>query len=176
MNDPITYRIIGAAQKVHRALGPGFGERTYHVALCREFTLQQIPFSSEFEYQVFYEDCLCGVYRCDLVVRDEVIVELKATGSLAMEHRLQTLSYLKASGLPRALLLNFGAASLEVRRFANVRKRAGKTPLPFETESPESDNPAPVQPNAESNNPSLPVPNNVSNPLNPINPALPVPD
>ncbi|MCE5327196.1 MAG: GxxExxY protein [Planctomycetaceae bacterium] len=173
MNDPITFRVIGAAQKVHRALGTGFIERTYHVALCRELALQGILFSQEFEYQVFYEGTLCGTYRCDLVVENEVIVELKAVRELATEHRVQTISYLKASGLSRAILINFGAASLEVRRFINY-KRSSKRVQPLETESPDSDNPATTQPGED----ALPVPVSASNPLNPENPrnpALPVP-
>ncbi|MCE5277225.1 MAG: GxxExxY protein [Planctomycetaceae bacterium] len=186
MNDPITFRVIGAAQKVHRALGPGFAERTYHVALCRELTLQDISFSQEFEYEVFYEGCLCGTYRCDLVVQNEVIVELKAVREMTIEHRVQTISYLKASGLSRALLLNFGVASLDVRRFINY-KRSSKREQPLETESAESDTPAKFQPGVEEPVPpsdysspvsNLPVPVPVLNPLNPKNPrnpALPAP-
>ena len=119
MRDPLTYAIIGAAQKVHMTLGPGFTESTYHAALSKELMLQEIPFQTQQEFEVFFEGTLCGTYRPDMVVGEKVVVELKAVSELAKEHRAQTISYLKASGLSRALLLNFGAASLEVRRLIN---------------------------------------------------------
>ena len=119
LNDPLTYAIIGAAQKVHGMLGPGFVESTYQAALCKELMLREIHFESQKEFEVFYEGMLCGTYRPDLVVAEKVILELKAVKELAKEHRMQALSYLKASGLPLALLINFGSTSLEVRRLRN---------------------------------------------------------
>ncbi len=115
----LTYAIIGAAQKVHRCLGPGFKEMTYHKAMERELTLKDIPFESKRSFQVIYEDTKCGTYEPDLVVGGEVIVELKAASSLTPVDQMQAVSYLKASGLLTALLLNFDAVSLEVRRFKN---------------------------------------------------------
>ena len=123
ISDALTYQIIGAAQKVHRALGPGFTERTYHQALCKELMMCSLAFESEHEYEVYYEGVLCGTYRSDLTVDETVIVELKAVAELAKEHRMQTISYLKASGLPIALLLNFGSTSLESRRFESKTKK-----------------------------------------------------
>jgi GxxExxY protein len=119
VDDPLTYGLIGAAQKVHRTLGPGFKESTYHKALTKEFMIKDIAFASQPQYQVYYEDMLCGVYQPDLVVMNTVLLELKAVSAIAPEHRTQTISYLKASGLQVALLINFGARSLEYRRFQN---------------------------------------------------------
>lgn len=123
VSDALTYQIIGAAQKVHRTLGPGFTERTYHQALCKKLMMCSLAFESEREYEVYYEGVLCGTYRSDLTVDGTVIVELKAVAELAKEHRMQTISYLRASGLPIALLLNFGSTSLESRRFENKTKK-----------------------------------------------------
>jgi GxxExxY protein len=122
--DHLTYDIIGAAQKVHAALGMGFPEALYHTALCRHLMEQKISFESQKEFEVYYNGYLCGTFRPDLVVNGQVIVELKAVESLCAEHRLQTISYLKASGLSRALLLNFGSKSLEVRRLVNSKSSA----------------------------------------------------
>ena len=119
VDDPLTYGIIGAAQKVHRTLGPGFKESTYHKALSKELMIKEIAFASQPEYQVFYEGMLCGTYQPDLVILDTVLLELKAVSAIAPEHKAQTISYLKASGLTVALLINFGARSLEYRRFQN---------------------------------------------------------
>ncbi len=117
ISSSLTYEIIGAGQKVHSALGPGFVESTYHAAFTKELMLRGIPFESEKEFEVFYEKSLCGTYRADLVVSQKVIVELKAVSELHPAHKAQTVSYLKASGLPIGLLINFGAPSLEVRRY-----------------------------------------------------------
>jgi len=119
LSDPLTYAIIGAAQKVHRALGPGFRESTYQQALAKELMDREVPFASQPQYEVLYEGVLCGTYQPDMVVRDEVVIEIKAVSRLSGEHKGQTISYLRASGLPTALLLNFGSRSLEWRRFKN---------------------------------------------------------
>jgi len=119
LQDPLTYAIIGAAQKVHAALGPGFTESTYQAALCKELMIRDIPFQSQPEYEVFYEGTLCGVFRPDMVVHGQVVVELKAVSALSKEHRAQTISYLRASVLSTGLLINFGGPSLEVRRLKN---------------------------------------------------------
>jgi len=119
IEDPLTYTIIGAAQKVHRALGPGFVESTYQKALSKELVNRKVPFAAQPEYEVFYEGLCCGTYRPDMVICDRLVVELKAVSNLAGEHFAQTISYLKASGLPLALLLNFGAPSLQCRRLEN---------------------------------------------------------
>jgi GxxExxY protein len=116
-NDPTTYLVIGAAQKVHRSLGPGFTEATYQKAMQKELMPRKIPFETQRVFEVWYEGNLCGTYRSDLLVANEVIVELKAIAALAPEHGAQTISYLKASGMPTGLLINFGAASLQVKRF-----------------------------------------------------------
>ncbi len=117
--DPLTYAIIGAAQKVRRELGPGFKELTYQHALAVELAAMEIPFVSEPEFDVVYQGVLCGKYRPDVVVEDRVVLELKAVSAMASEHFAQTVSYLRASRLPVALLLNFGTKSLTWRRFQN---------------------------------------------------------
>jgi GxxExxY protein len=140
-DDPVTYAVIGAAQKVHTALGVGFVESTYHAALCRELTLRDIAHESEREFKVYYEGALCGIYRADLVVAGDVIVELKAVSRLCEEHRLQTISYLKASGFSRTLLLNVGSISLEVRRFSNKNEslKSGNPVIPLKKAPMEAD-------------------------------------
>jgi len=112
----ITYVIIGCAQKVHGALGPGFPESVYHRALCQELLKEKTPFESEKPFEVYYDKALCGQFRVDLVVAEKAVVELKALERLTDEHLAQVLSYLKASELDVGLLLNFGRKSLETKR------------------------------------------------------------
>ena len=112
----LTSKVIGCAFKVHATLGPGFPENVYQRALCQELLKARIPFEPEKGYDVWYEGALCGQFRVDLLVDGKVILELKALDGLCDEHMAQALTYLKASGLDLALLLNFGRKSLEVKR------------------------------------------------------------
>ena len=115
--DPRTFAIIGAALEIHRVLGPGFLEAVYHEGLARELAMRGIPFRSEVELPVFCKgERPSTVYRCDFVCYDTVIVEVKALARLTGVEEAQVINYLKASGHSVALLLNFGARSLEHRR------------------------------------------------------------
>lgn len=116
--DPETYAIIGAAMEVHRELGSGFLEAVYQDALAVELTVRGIPFKREVATPVRYKgQTLPSPYRADFICCGGIIVELKATDALAGIHEAQVINYLKATGLTRALLLNFGAKSLEYKRF-----------------------------------------------------------
>src|SRR5919202_2261573 len=115
--DPQTYAIIGAAMEVHKVLGHGFLEAVYHEALADEFRRREIAFNSEVELPITYKGkILAAKYKADFVVFDSIIVELKALDALTGHERAQLLNYLKASGLHRGLLLNFGARSLQYER------------------------------------------------------------
>ena len=115
--DPETYALIGAAMEVHRQLGHGFLEAVYHEALAIELQQRQVPFRREVDLPVLYKGrpLSCG-YRADFVCHDSIILELKALGELTFREHSQVLNYLKATGLRRALLLNFGALRLEHKR------------------------------------------------------------
>ncbi|HUT56681.1 MAG TPA: GxxExxY protein [Phycisphaerae bacterium] len=112
----LSFDVVGCAQRVHSELGPGFPESVYHRALCVELAAARIPFETEKSVQVFYRKALCGEFRCDIVVDGCVVLELKAIDRLSDEHIAQALSYLKATGLRLAILINFGTGSLETRR------------------------------------------------------------
>jgi GxxExxY protein len=116
--DPKTYAIIGAAMEVHQQLGCGFLEAMYQEALALEFAARALPYRREVELPVFYrEQRLKTMYRADFVCFDSVIVEVKALAKLSGIDEAQVLNYLRASGNEIGLILNFGAKSLEQRRF-----------------------------------------------------------
>jgi GxxExxY protein len=116
--DAIAHAVIGAAIEVHRRLGPGFLESVYEEALCVELQLQGIPFVRQPTVAVQYKGRLVGEGRLDLLVAGSLIVELKAVEGLLPIHQAQLLSYLKATGHPLALLINFNTIVLKhgVRR------------------------------------------------------------
>lgn len=117
LRDQQTYAIIGAAMAVHRQLGNGFLEAACREALLSELTLRSIPCSAEVGLPVMFNGRrLRTSFRADLVCFDEIIVELKTIRSVEGPEQGRVLNYLKASGLRRALLLNFGSRSLEYRR------------------------------------------------------------
>ncbi len=118
--DPETYKIIGCAQKVHSTLGFGFLEKVYQSALEIELKKSNIRYEREKAINIFYDGSKLGdSYYADFVCFDSIIVELKALKRLSKIEEAQVIHYLKATGLKRALLINFGATSLEVRRFIN---------------------------------------------------------
>lgn len=115
--DPQTHAIIGAAMEVHRVLGSGFLEHVYHEALMREFDMHGIPYEPEVELLITYKgQQLDTFFRADIICYGDVVVELKALGALSGVEEAQLLNYLKATGIERGLLLNFGSARLEVKR------------------------------------------------------------
>ena len=120
------YSVVGAAIEVHRDLGPGFLEAVYQEALEREFQLQNIPYEREKELPVLYRgEPLNTFYKADFVCFNSVIVELKALKGFTSREESQVINYLKASGLHRALLINFGTPSLQHKRLVyNLRESA----------------------------------------------------
>ena len=111
MSDPLTEKIIGAAIEVHRILGPGLLESIYENALCHEFDLRGIKYQRQACVEMSYKDLVIRDQRVDLIVEDvddRVIIELKSLSRLPEVSTAQVLSYLKATGLKRGLLINFG--------------------------------------------------------------------
>ncbi len=112
MEDRLTERIIGAAIEVHRILGPGLLESIYEEALCHELTLQNIRFERQVAIDVIYKDHVIHGQRLDLLVEGEVVVEIKSLAKLPNVATAQVLSYLRATRLRRALIINFGEKRL----------------------------------------------------------------
>ena len=112
----LTYAINGAAMEVHRILGPGFLEAVYQLALEHELTLRGIPFEPRKELPVAYKGQAVGLYIADIVVDGKIILELKAMSALNKAHEAQAHNYLAATGLRLAILINFGAPSLQWKR------------------------------------------------------------
>ena len=117
---PETYdlsgQIIGLAMKVHSALGPGFLESVYQNALIWELRKAGFKAEAERPISVRYDGQIVGAFTADLFVSGSVIVELKASQSLAKAYEVQLVNYLTATGFDEGLLLNFGAERLEFKK------------------------------------------------------------
>ncbi|MCX5632380.1 MAG: GxxExxY protein [Phycisphaerae bacterium] len=120
LHEDLTEKIIGAAMEVHKTLRNGFLESVYEAATAIELDLQKIPFERQKPIDVFYKGKLAKQFFCDFVIEGKVLVELKAIKRLSETEKAQVLNYLKATGLSLALLINFGAPSLEFKRIINT--------------------------------------------------------
>lgn len=114
-SDLLAKQVIGLAMKVHRILGCGFVETVYRNALAIELRQANIAFESHSTLSVMYEGTEVGVFQTDLIIKNQLIVELKAVDALNSAHSSQLVNYLTATKIENGLLLNFGARSLEFR-------------------------------------------------------------
>jgi GxxExxY protein len=126
MYDDITYRIIGAAMRVHSELGNGFQEVIYQRALAVELACIGLQFERELEMPIYYRNEHIGTRRADFFVENVVMVEIKAIIQLEDVHLAQAINYLEAYGTAVGLLINFGARSLEYRRLHNKKLERGR--------------------------------------------------
>lgn len=118
----LSEEIIDSSIKIHKALGPGLLESVYQGCLFYELENKKIPVEREVVLPVTYETITFeNAYRADLLVDNKIIIELKSVDNLQPIHRAQTLTYLKLSKCPLALLINFGAPLLKdgLQRFVN---------------------------------------------------------
>jgi GxxExxY protein len=110
--EAVATSILGAAVEVHRVLGPGFLESVFEEALDIELASRGVSFVRQACLPVSYKDRRVGDLRLDLLVAERVVVELKAVDCLSPVHLAQALSYLKATGLRLALVINFNVPVL----------------------------------------------------------------
>jgi GxxExxY protein len=108
--------VIGLAIKIHTELGTGFVESIYYRALEIELAEAGVDFVSEAPLTVTYLGRVVGNFTADLIIEGRLLLELKALEILPVSAEVQTVNYLKASGLDIGLILNFGTAPLQIRR------------------------------------------------------------
>ena len=118
----ISYKIIGAAMELHKALGPGLLESVYENALAYDLRELGFDVQTQLPMALVYKEVKQDVgYRIDLLVEDKVIIEVKSVENLAPVHFAQTLTYLKLSDKRLALLINFNTKLLKdgIHRIVN---------------------------------------------------------
>ena len=112
--DNVTQEIIGAAIEVHQHLGPGLLESAYETCLKHELQLRKLKVDHQQPLSINYKGIILDcVYRPDLIVEDQVIVEVKSVSEMSSLHEAQLLSYLKFRGGGRGLLINFNVVLLK---------------------------------------------------------------
>jgi GxxExxY protein len=113
--DKLTEKIIGCAYDVSNTLGSGFVEKVYENAMFHRVIKEGLDVIQQYQMKVLYDGIVVGEFFADLLIEKLVLVELKAVRELEDIHVAQAMNYLKASGLPVCLLINFGRPRIEVR-------------------------------------------------------------
>jgi GxxExxY protein len=110
----LSERIIGFCIEIHRALGPGLLESAYEECLCFELASAGIKFQRQVALPIEYKGIKldCG-YRLDIFVENLIVIELKAVERVLPIHEAQLLTYLKLTGAPLGLLINFNVPLLK---------------------------------------------------------------
>ena len=112
--EELTYKIIGAAMRVHNKLGPGLKEAAYQKALSLEMEAADLSFEAERPVEIFLDGASVGLLYLDHLVEGQLVVEEKAFSHLLTREEIaQVITYLCATGLKVGLLLNFGRKRLE---------------------------------------------------------------
>jgi GxxExxY protein len=116
-------QVIGAAMRIHSALGPGFLESVYQNALIWELRKGGFKTEAERPITVRYDGQIVGAFTADLLVNDKLMVELKVALAIAKVYEVQLVNYLVATGLDEGVLLNFGTERLEFKKKFRLSKQ-----------------------------------------------------
>lgn len=116
-------KIIQCAYNVRTQLSAGFLESVYQKALLIELEKNGISAIAEAPIDVYYDDCIVGEYRADIIVEDEIIIELKAIQKLSPIHEAQLVNYLTATRKEYGLLINYGGEQIEIKRKYRTYKK-----------------------------------------------------
>lgn len=126
----LTYKVRGAIFEVYNTLGQGHKEQVYQKALEKELKERNIPFKKEENLNVLFKGERVGNYRPDFIVEDKLIIELKAVEFIPKSYEEQLVHYLKTTGFPIGLLVNFGQPKLFIKRFLWTKDQCKSVPNP----------------------------------------------
>jgi GxxExxY protein len=111
--DQLTYDVLGAAITVHKELGSGLLESIYQLCLMEELNYKNIEFKKEFKIPIIYKGKeLVSDFRCDLLIENCLVIELKSVSEIQPIHEAQLLSYMKLLKAPKGILINFNCFNL----------------------------------------------------------------
>lgn len=131
IND-LSYKIVGACIEVHKQAGPGLYEDIYHQCLKREFDILGLKYKSEFEIPFSYKEKIIDCkLKCDFLIEDLVVLELKSVSEIHLIHKAQTMNYMNLLQVPRSILVNFNVINLYHEGYESFASKIFKT-LPKE--------------------------------------------
>jgi len=115
------YQIIGASLAVLNGIGHGLNEKPYENALAVEFSHLSIPSEQQKHFSVIWREVRVGEYIPDLIAFGEIIVDTKTIEKISDPERGQMINYLRITGLPLGLIINFKKPTLEWERIVLTR-------------------------------------------------------
>ena len=111
--DKLSYEVLGSAIEVHKIMGSGLLESVYHQCMIEELTHRKINFCTELKIPVTYKSMLLNIdFRCDLLVENSLVVELKHVNELIGAHEAQLLNYMNLLKAPKGILINFNCSNI----------------------------------------------------------------
>ena len=111
--DELTFNVIGAAIEVHKNMGSGLLESVYQQCMIEELKNKNINFISEFKVPVVYKGKELDIdFRCDLLVENCLIVELKSVSEIKQIHDAQVLNYMNLLKVPKGIIINFNCFNI----------------------------------------------------------------
>lgn len=111
--DELSYNVIGACIEVHKTIGKGLLENIYHQCLKEELTHRKLNFLKEMKVPLIYKNKeLSADLKCDLLVENCLVVELKAVSELNAIHEAQIMTYMKLLKAPKGILINFNCLNI----------------------------------------------------------------
>lgn len=116
----LTYKIRGIAYDIFNNVIGDWNENVYEEIFLNSLKDNALKVEQQIVFEIFYKDKRVGLYRTDLIVEDKIILELKVVSEIFALHKAQVISYLKVTGLPLGLLINFGSAKLSINTFPNI--------------------------------------------------------
>lgn len=109
----LTYKIIGACIEVHKIMGPGLLESVYHKCLEEEFQLRNISYQSELNVPIVYKNKkLQSDLKCDFLIENCMVLEIKAVSDFNNFHKAQVLNYMNLLKVPKGILINFNVINI----------------------------------------------------------------
>jgi len=128
IND-LSFKIIGCAIEVHKHLGPGLLESVYEPCFVDELRSAGLSVKTQVYVPVHYKGKdMGGSLKLDLLVNDLIIIEEKAVEQMIPLYKAQLLSYLKLTGKPKGLLINFHSENIVSQVVSLVTDEFAKLP------------------------------------------------
>ena len=120
--ESLAKKIVHIAYQIHVELGPGLFESVYEEVFCLELKKMKLEFKRQHPVDIFYKEYrLENAFKCDILVNEQIIIELKSVEQIQKVHQKQLLNYLRLTGLPLGFLINFNELLIKtgIQRIAN---------------------------------------------------------